>query len=548
MTKKQRLFFTATALVVAFAFQGSRGLYETTEGRYAECAREMLQTGQWLVPQLDYHPHWTKPPLTYWAIAGGIKLLGLNTWGVRLYVAVAFVLLIESVRKLAAVMWDSQCGYMAGLSYATSALAVIAANTVNTDVLLSLWELLVVLAYWQGYVQRGKPSEKKWALAMWTFAGLAFLTKGPPGLLTLLVVLVFQLYLRWSGRPRPRLAAVWGVPVLLAVGLWWYVLMTIVHPELWSYFLGDEVIGRIFSGEFNRHPEWYQPFAIYLPLIVFGMGTWIIFWPAIITRYKHLLHWSGFKKTIQADEKAAFLVIWLLLPVLILSLSKSRQYLYILPFFPAVALATARGMMGTYQQKTLRKICVTITVITTGLIVLCKGIYVYVPSERNMGQLYRLCLKQQSGDTAFFLYGHNIPYGLQFYLDGRLKTITSEGKEPNSNEELKNIIAQMRDKPQQDTYVFVLRRLSYGRDFQQALDSAGLSYQLTEQGKNNMFLQSGAQAMAEIFSRLWIAQGHPIKLQNKTKIKGNMIFTVRPDHQTPSGGGKGEKSITMGAD
>ena len=199
----------------------------------------------------------------------------------------------------------------------------------------------------------------------------------------------------------------------------------------------------------------------------------------------------------QANEKAAFLVIWLLLPVLILSLSTSRQYLYILPFFPVLALATARGMIGIYPQKTLLKICVTVTVITTGLIVLCKGLYGYVPSERNMGQLYHLCLKQQSGDTALFLYGNNIPYGLQFYLDGRLKTITSAGKEANSNEDLKSIIAQIRDKPQYDTYVFVLRRLSYGRDFRQVLDSAGLSYQVTEQDKKNV------------------------------------IFTVRPDHQTP---------------
>ncbi|MCK4510708.1 glycosyltransferase, partial [bacterium] len=68
------------AALLAFAFQGSRGLYETTEGRYAESAREMLETGDWLVPRLDYEPHWTKPPLTYWALAGGMALLGENEW------------------------------------------------------------------------------------------------------------------------------------------------------------------------------------------------------------------------------------------------------------------------------------------------------------------------------------------------------------------------------------------------------------------------------------------------------------------------------------
>ena len=71
----------ALALLVGFSFQGSRGLYETTEGRYVEVAREMVETGNWIEPTLGYRPHWAKPPLTYWAIAGGIKLLGVNEWG-----------------------------------------------------------------------------------------------------------------------------------------------------------------------------------------------------------------------------------------------------------------------------------------------------------------------------------------------------------------------------------------------------------------------------------------------------------------------------------
>lgn len=61
---------------IALVFQRSRGLYETTEGRYAECAWEMFVRGKFLEPTLDFLPHWTKPPLTYWAIEAGIALLG----------------------------------------------------------------------------------------------------------------------------------------------------------------------------------------------------------------------------------------------------------------------------------------------------------------------------------------------------------------------------------------------------------------------------------------------------------------------------------------
>lgn len=82
--QKTWLLMMLTALLTAFSFQGARGLYETSEGRYAECAREMRETGNYLEPTLDYKPHWTKPPLTYWAMVAGMRLLGANAWGTRL--------------------------------------------------------------------------------------------------------------------------------------------------------------------------------------------------------------------------------------------------------------------------------------------------------------------------------------------------------------------------------------------------------------------------------------------------------------------------------
>ncbi len=63
------------AIIVAFAFQGSRGIYDTTEGRYAEVAREMLESGNYLEPTLMYQPHWTKPPLAYLFRTGPDRLL-----------------------------------------------------------------------------------------------------------------------------------------------------------------------------------------------------------------------------------------------------------------------------------------------------------------------------------------------------------------------------------------------------------------------------------------------------------------------------------------
>jgi hypothetical protein len=78
----------ALLLVFALAFLGSRGLYSPDEGRYTGVALEMLRLGDWLHPHLHpEQPHYTKPPLTYWAIASSVGVLGENEWAARLPIA-----------------------------------------------------------------------------------------------------------------------------------------------------------------------------------------------------------------------------------------------------------------------------------------------------------------------------------------------------------------------------------------------------------------------------------------------------------------------------
>ena len=77
------LLILGMAFVGVVSFQGSRGIYETTEGRYSECARETMATGNYDDPVLNGQPHWTKPPLTYLSIMAGLRAFGLNPWGAR---------------------------------------------------------------------------------------------------------------------------------------------------------------------------------------------------------------------------------------------------------------------------------------------------------------------------------------------------------------------------------------------------------------------------------------------------------------------------------
>ena len=88
-------------LVFAFALQGSRALYAPDEGRYTDVALQMVESGDWLHPQLAPGvPHYTKPPLTYWAVAAALRLGGENTWAARAPNALAFVGAVLMVWRL----------------------------------------------------------------------------------------------------------------------------------------------------------------------------------------------------------------------------------------------------------------------------------------------------------------------------------------------------------------------------------------------------------------------------------------------------------------
>jgi 4-amino-4-deoxy-L-arabinose transferase len=373
-----------------------------------------------------------------------------------LYTALAFLLLVWAVLECGKVMWDYHCGYLAGLLYATSGYAMGGMCSVNADTLLSLWELLLVMAYWKAYTNHGGDKEKKWVIAMWFFAGLGFLTKGPPSLLPLLVVLVFQLYLKYSGRARPKICRMGPIIIFLAVGFWWFLWAVIYHPELLSYFLSDEVAGRILTNKFNRNPEWYQPFIVYAPYVIFGITPWFLLWPGVVKKYRGFWRWTIFKQALWRNEKLAFLIIWMILPLIILSLAKSRMALYWMPFFPAAVLMNARAIQRSYTTSELFKNCTLIVISTLLVLVVIKGALAYVPLSRNMHQLYRTCIQQEKGDTVFLAFEQKKLFGLQFYLKGQLTRISATGQKPWARGSLNALMEEIHSHPKHDRYVLVV--------------------------------------------------------------------------------------------
>ena len=319
------------AALMAFAFQGSRGLWDPDEGRYSNVALQMLKTGDPVT--LYRHPasfHFTKPPLTYWAVAASVKAFGRNEWAVRLPMALAFVLSALMVFRLGRIFVPGR-PWLPALIFVLSPYPFLAAHTMNTDTVLAATETLAVLCFAQARFGGGSA---RWVDGMWAAFGLAFLAKGPPGLLPLLAIVAFQLLQRDSG---VKLLRPFGLLAFALLGFTWYALVIERHPGLLQYFLGHEVVARIASDEMDRHPQWYGPLIVYLPVLGLGLLPWLPL--ALWRRRRQLLpRWAP------APDSQRFLWLWLALPLLVFCLARSRMPLYLLPLVVPISLLAARTL------------------------------------------------------------------------------------------------------------------------------------------------------------------------------------------------------------
>ncbi len=437
------------ALIMSFSFQGSRGLFETSEGRYAECAREMIERGNYLEPTLGYRPHWTKPPMTYWAIALGIKLLGPSEWGVRFYNSLVFFLTTLVVAWLGATLWDGKTGILAGLIYTTSLFPVAGASSNTADTLLTFWEVGAVLCYIKACRAETRERQGLWIIVMWMSFGFGFLTKGPPSLIVLIPILVWHFRMK---RPL-RLASASGLLLFIVTGFSWYLLVSYLHPDLPSYFLGREVVGRVASNSVHNH-EWYGAFKVYIPVILFGGGLWSYFEFKLILK-KKLFKPAVFWNCLRGRGYGSFLTLWILPPLILFFIVKSRLPLYILPLYAPIALLIAHGLFeGSNGPVSMKKFFLA-GIITALFLVALKGAVSYYPSKNNMRTLYEMCRDVKGENMKFALFDESRLYGLQYYFKGKLERVSPSGEEKWSAGSLVDILNRVRNRSSGSSYVII---------------------------------------------------------------------------------------------
>lgn len=441
-------------VLYALAFQGSRGLWDSSEGRYTNVAVEMLRFGDWLHPITHHeHAHLTKPPLTYWTLASSLEVLGHTEWAVRLPGALAFALTTLLMFLLGRVFVPRRA-WLAPLIYASFFLPATASNVVTTDNLLTLAETAAMTGFAYAYWGRhGGLGARYGALLAWLAGGIGFLIKGPAVGLPLFALLVFH-GLRWRHHRDARMYWLGGPLLAAAVGTSWFLALSDYRPAFLVDFIWHEVILRATTGEHHRNSGWYGGLAIYLPVLLLGTLPWTA--TALRGVVGPLRAWwrSGRGDALQVDDRDRLLLLWLLVPLAVFLLARSRLPLYVLPLFVPLALLTARAAEGVLKRRHWYLLPVLGVVAVLGLRVAAA----LVDDPRDSRALAAGLQQLVPGEMAEVVFVDlDAQQGLTFYLDTEVEELTL-GDAPTAATSLQSVASELPE--QEPSRVWLLREQS----------------------------------------------------------------------------------------
>ena len=311
------------AAVCAFFFLwrlNSFGLIGADEPRYAQVAREMLETGDWVTPRLGGQPWLEKPPLYYWQALMFYRLFGVSDWAARLpSVADATILVFAAFWFMA--RFQARSRVAGAWMLAATAAMVGYSRAASTDMPLTAAFSLAMLA-WYSWFQQGT---RGFLLGFYSFLAVATLAKGPVApLLAAIIIAVFAAGER-KGKILVSSLSFSGVLLFLAVALPWYLLVQVRNPEFFRVFVLEHNFARFGTNIFH-HP---QPIWYYVPVTLLG---WI---PCSVFVFLALVWGLGqFRGGRQQRALERFLIIWIFVVVSFFSLSTSKLPGYILPAIP----------------------------------------------------------------------------------------------------------------------------------------------------------------------------------------------------------------------
>ncbi|HTH61762.1 MAG TPA: glycosyltransferase family 39 protein [Paraburkholderia sp.] len=323
------LLLVVALAVVWFVPLGWRHLLPSDEGRYAEMAREMLASGDWITPRYNDYKYFEKPPLQTWANALTFAWFGLGEWQARLYTALTGFAGVLLVGFTGARVFNAATGLFAALVLACSPYWNLMGHFNTLDTGLSFWMELslcaLLLAQRPGLPSRGV---RGWMWVCWAAMAMAVLSKGLVGLILPGAVLVLYTFVARDWALWKRLYLVSGLVVFFAIVTPWFVLVQQRNPEFFNFFFVVQQFRRYLTPEQNRP----GPLYYFVPVLIVGFLPWLS------VSVQSLRHALRMPRQPNGFAPITLLLVWSAFIFLFFSASHSKLVSYVLPIAPALAL------------------------------------------------------------------------------------------------------------------------------------------------------------------------------------------------------------------
>lgn len=319
---------TLASALLFIPFLGKVHLFDWDEINFAECAREMLVTGDYSRVQLNFQPFWEKPPLFIWLQALSMNIFGVNEFAARFPDALCGIITLNILYYIGRRIYDHRFALLWVLAYAGSFLPFLYFKSgiidpwFNLFIFLSMYNLLV----WFNDNAPGRLHRR--AAFAGVFAGLAVLTKGPVALIIIgLTLTVAWLLLKIKLFANLKSLAVF-ILVTLLTGLGWFIFeIATGHADVVKEFIVYQA--RLFNTEDADHGG---PFFYHFLVLLFGCFPASLF---LITAHRKGAHDTPFQ---QYSKKWMLYLFWVVL--ILFSIVKTKIVHYSsMCYFPLTYLA-----------------------------------------------------------------------------------------------------------------------------------------------------------------------------------------------------------------